>query len=120
MARPCEQLGGRPRLDDAPAVHDKQPVTDARHHRQVVADEQERRAVLVHEVAEQGNDLRLYRHVERRGRLVGEQERRPARDGHRQHHPLALPARQLIGKGPGLLPRLVEADPREQLGRPGP
>ena len=44
---------------------------------------------------DQVEDLLLDRHVERRRRLVGDQQLRLARDRHRDHHALLLAARQL-------------------------
>ena len=46
--------------------------------------------------ADQRQDLRLDRHVERGRRLVGDQQRRAARQRHRDHHALAHAARQLV------------------------
>ena len=45
---------------------------------------------------EQGEDLLLHRDVDRRRRLVGEQQLRSGRDGHRDHDPLAHAAAQLV------------------------
>ena len=53
-------------------------------------------AVLVDEPLQQFQDLRLRRHVERRGRLVGDQQLRPERNRHGDHHALALPAGQFV------------------------
>ena len=47
-------------------------------------------------LADQVEDLRLHGDVERRGRLVGEQQLRPAGQGDGDHHPLAHAARQLV------------------------
>ena len=46
---------------------------------QVVRDEDDRHAALVAQLLQELEDLRLDRHVERRGRLVGDQERRGRR-----------------------------------------
>ena len=43
-------------------------------------------------------DLRLHRHVERRGRLVAHEERRAAGERARDRHPLALAAGELVRK----------------------
>ena len=48
------------------------------------------------ERAQQVEDLRLDRHVERRRRLVGDQELRLARERHRDHRALAHAARELV------------------------
>ena len=48
------------------------------------------------ELAHQVEDLRLGGHVERGGRLVGDQQRRVAGERHRDHRPLAQAAAQLV------------------------
>ena len=62
----------------------------------VVGDQDHRDAGPPLEVAQQGEDLRLHRDVERGGRLVGDQQLRPAGERHGDHHPLALPAGELV------------------------
>src|SRR5262249_14975929 len=63
----------------------------------------------------QVHDLALHRDIERRGRLIGDQELRLARDRHRDHHALLLAAGKL--ERIGLEPRLWLRDAyfREQL-----
>src|SRR5450830_644987 len=80
-----------------------------------MGDEQHRHAEPLLRVLEQFQDLRLHRHVERRGRLVGNQQVGLIRQGHRDHHALALAARQLvrIARQPPL--RIGDADMIEQL-----
>ncbi len=56
---------------------------------EIVGDEQHRHAELVLQVAQQLQDLRLDRHVERGRRLVGDQKRRLADQRHRDHRALA-------------------------------
>src|SRR5688572_23729529 len=43
MARPGVDLARRPRLDDAAAVHDADPIGVARHHAEIVGDQDQRR-----------------------------------------------------------------------------
>ena len=60
-------------------------------------------------------DLGLHGDIERRGRLVGDDELGLAGERHRDHDPLALPAAQpvrVVGQAVG---RGVEPDIREQL-----
>ena len=57
---------------------------------------------------EQLEDLALHRHVERRGRLVGDQQLRLARERHRDHHALLLPAGELVR---------IRAEPALRLGQ---
>ena len=55
-----------------------------------------RHAEFALQVGEQMQDLRLDRDVERRRRLVGDDQRRAAHQRHRDHHALAQPAGELV------------------------
>ena len=55
---------------------------------------------LTPQVRHQRQDLRLHRHVQRGGRLVGDQQRRPAQQRGGDHHPLAHAAGELVGIHP--------------------
>ena len=83
----------------------------------VVRDQEDRRAVVALQPLHQLEDLRLDRHVERRRRLVGDQERRVARERHRDHHALAHPAGELVRVVVDAPLRIRDADLREQLDR---
>ena len=87
---------GRRLLDGAAGVHDQDPVGDVGDDAEVVGDEQDRGAEPLAEVAQQVEDPRLDRHVERGGRLVGDQQLRVAGDRHRDHHALAHAAGELV------------------------
>ena len=63
-------------LDDPPGVHHRRAVADRRGEVEVVGDEQHRHAALAAQVVEDRHHLRLGGHVERGGRLVGEQQAR--------------------------------------------
>ena len=76
MARGGEQRLGRPRLDDAAQVHHGHPVRDLPDHREVVRDEEVGEPAIALQVGEQVEHLRLDRHVERRDRLVADDEAR--------------------------------------------
>ena len=56
---------------------------------------------------QQSQNLRLHRHIQRRGRLIGNQQLRLRGHRHRNHRPLPLPARQLKRIGKRFLLRLV-------------
>ena len=99
MLRPREHLVRRAGLDDLPEVHDGDPVGDVLDDRQVVGDEDQRHAELALEVADEVQDLGLDEHVERRDRLVGDDQVGPERQGRRDRDPLALPARELVRAG---------------------
>jgi hypothetical protein len=62
---------------------------------EVVRDEDQRHVPVPPLLADEVEDLRLHRHVERRGRLVGEHQRRAARHRERDHHALAHATAQL-------------------------
>ena len=66
----------------------------ARGERRVVRDDDQRRAVGVHAVEQRG-DLLAGRLIQLAGRLVGQQQARPVRQGAGDRHPLHLAARQL-------------------------
>ena len=86
-----EQLGVRPDLDDAPAVEhdDAVGVLDRR---QPVRDHD--RGASAHQRIERGLHLALRFRVERRGRLVEDQQRRVLEERARDGDALALAARQ--------------------------
>ena len=61
-----------------------------------MGDEQKPHAALAGKIAEQGEYLALYGHVEGRGRLVGEQEAGFAGQRHGDHDALAHTAGKLV------------------------
>src|SRR5690606_38941853 len=69
-----EDLGGRRALDDPAQVHDGHAVGYVPDHTQIVADEQIGKAVLLAQVHEQVDDLRLDGYVQRGHGLVAHQE----------------------------------------------
>ena len=86
-----------PRLLHHLAVaHHDGAVAGLGHHAEVVGDEQHREAEVRPQVLQQLQDLRLQRHVERRRRLVGQQQVRRAGERHGDHRPLALAAGELV------------------------
>ena len=92
-------------------VHDRDPVADVLDDAHVVGDEQVGQAELALEVLQQVEDLRLDRHVERRDRLVADDE--VGLEDERPGDPdaLALAAGELVR----IAPRVVRL-----RGRPGP
>ena len=80
----------------AARLHDDHAVGDLGHHAEVVGDEQDAGAAPVLQLADQLQDLRLRGHVERRGRLVGDQQGRIEHQGRRDHDALALAAGDLV------------------------
>ncbi len=96
MVRPGEEVVDRRLLDHLAGVHHGDAVTEVGDHTEVVSDEQDAEPELALELAEEVEDLRLDGHVERGGRLVGDEEARRARQRHREHHALAHPTRELM------------------------
>ena len=85
---------------------------------EVVRDQDQRGVALRDERAEQIEDLRLDRHVERRRGLVGDQELRLAREGDRDHRALPHAAGELVRVVAEPRPRVRDPDLVEELGRP--
>ena len=84
-------------------LHHHHVVGQGPHHPQVMGDEKVGHPVLTLELAEQGDDLGLDRHVEGRSRFVEDQQLRPEDDGPGDGDPLALTAGELVGVAMGHL-----------------
>ena len=110
MLRVGEDLLGRAGFDDPTLGHDADALRHPPHDAEIVGDEQHRHPGLLLEIAEQLEDLRLHRHVERRGRLVGDEEVGLVGERHRDHHALALAAGKLVGIGAEPALRFADAD----------
>ena len=82
-------------LDHVAVVHHQHLVGDLRDDAHVVGDEQHRQPVLDLQPLDQPQDLRLRGDVERGGRLVGDQQFRPAGERHRDHRALPHAAAEL-------------------------
>ena len=87
---------GSPSSTLSPVPHDHDAVGDLGDHAHVVGDEEHRHALLVLQRLDQLQDLRLDGDVERGGRLVGDQQLRPAGQRHRDHHALAHAAGEAV------------------------
>jgi hypothetical protein len=96
VARPVDQRARRADLHDAAEVDDRDAVGEMIHHGDVMRDEQHREVEAPLQRVEQIDDLCLDRHVERRDRLVGDQQRGTDRQGARDADALALPAGKLM------------------------
>jgi hypothetical protein len=114
-----EPVDGRT-LDDASCVHDDDVVRRLGDDAEVVGDDDDRAAELALEPVHQLENLRLRRHVERRRRLVGDQEVGVVDQCHRDHHALAHAARELMRVVVHAAFRLRNADRLEELERPTP
>jgi len=101
LARRPQQRPRRPLLDEPALLQHGDAIGHAGHQRQVVADEEEGAALLTHQLAQQRQHLGLAAHVERRGRLVGNQQPWPQGHGDGDDAALALPAREFMGMPAG-------------------
>ena len=113
MDRVRVDLLGGPDLDDLAEVHDRDPVGDVADDAEVVGDEDVGEPELVLKVVEQVDDLRLDRDVERRDRLVGDDQLRPQRQRPGDPDPLPLAAGELVREAVVVLG--AEPDALEQL-----
>ncbi len=104
-----------PGFDDLALGHDADAIGEFADDAEVMGDEQHRHAVLVLQSAQQFEDLRLHGHVERRRRLVGDQQFRPVGERHGDHDALALAAGEFVRIGVQPLFRLADADLIEQF-----
>src|SRR5690606_29683951 len=101
-------------LDDLAQVHDGDMVADVPHHAQVVRDEDIGQAHVALQVHQQVDDLGLYRHVQRRYRLVADDQRGLQGQRAGDHDALALAAGELVRIAVGRLG--PQADALQQLG----
>ena len=114
MRRLLVERVGRADLADLAEVHDDDAIAHVLHDREVVRDEDQREAVAGLHVLEQVEDLRLHRHVERRHRLVADDQLRVGDDGARDRDALALSTGELVRPTTALL-RRVETDGEHRL-----
>ena len=96
VARRGEQRLGVRGLDDAAEIHHGDAVGDVLHHGEIVRDEDVGEAEPVLQVAQQIEDLRADRDVERRDRLVADDELRLDRERARDRDALALAAGEFV------------------------
>ncbi|MNL16639.1 hypothetical protein D3C87_1376910 [compost metagenome] len=96
MARLAQQRGRQAFLHLFAAHHHGHAVGPFAHHGEVVGDQQQAHVQLGAQVVQQLQDLRLHRHVQRGGGLVGHQQRGLAGDGGGDHGALPLPAGQAV------------------------
>ena len=93
-----EQRVGGGDLDDAPEIHHRDPVGDVLDDAEVVGNDDVGEVELALQALQQVDDLRLYRHVEGRHRLVADDEPRLEGEGAGDADALSLPAGERAGK----------------------
>ena len=118
MLRIVEQGVDRPLLDDLAQVHHGHTIGSVVDDRQVVGNEQVGQAVLLLEVLQQVDDLRLDRDIQRRHRLVQDQQLRIDSQRATDADTLPLAARQLVRISPAVL--RAQPDVAEQRRDPLP
>ena len=100
-----------------PRIHHVDCVAEGRGEPEIVRDQEHAHLPLVDEPAEQIDDARLRRDIERRSRLVGDQDIRVDGDRHRDHHALTHSARELVRVAVEAARRNGNADVPEQIDR---
>jgi hypothetical protein len=120
MGRPVEHRVDRAPLDDAPGVHDADLVGQRGHDRQVVGDPDHRRAGQAAQLLRLVQNLPLDGDVERRGRLVGDDQVGLVQEGDGDGDALAHAAGKLVRIGLEALVGTGDADQGEGLPRPRP
>jgi hypothetical protein len=115
---PAEELLGVAILHALAAIHHQDGVRQLGDHAQVVGDDDDRGVELVLQIADQVEDLRLDGHVERGGRLVGDQQLRVADQRHGDHGALPHPAGELVRVVVDPALGLRDADPAQHVDRP--
>ena len=96
MGRILEQLLDTRPLGNLARIHDNHLLGKLGHDSKVVGDEQNRHAHFSLKGLQQVKDLRLDRHIQRGGGLIGNEETRLAGYGHRDHDPLFHSPRHLM------------------------
>jgi hypothetical protein len=103
-----------PDLDDLAEIHDQHTVAEILHDVEIVADEHVGEIELGLEIDQHVQHLCLDRLVERRHRLVEDDQPGPQRQRPRDVHPLALTARQFVRIARGVV-RRIEADLAQEI-----
>ena len=85
-----------------------------------MGDHDDSHAELFLQILHQLQDLRLYRHIESRRRLIRDEKLRLTGQGDGDHDPLAHPPGKLMGILPKALLRLIDPHELQQLSRPLP
>jgi len=94
MARPVEQRRNGERSTMRPAYITSTSSANSADDAKIVRDQQHRHVQSLLQVAQQLQDLRLGRHIEGGGRLVGDQQLGPAAERDGDHHALPHAAGQ--------------------------
>src|SRR4029077_3949675 len=96
IARTHENVVLAARLDHLTEAQDHDAVGYISYDTEIVCDEQDGRAIFGLELTDELEYLRLCRHVERRGRLVTDQQNGLENKRYGDDNPLALPSGELM------------------------
>ena len=88
MQRRAKKGCARPGFHHLTRVHDAHPMCHTRRHAEIVRDQQHAHAALALDLRQQVQHLRLDGDVERRRRLVGNEQLRPPGERNGNHHAL--------------------------------
>ena len=120
VLRAGENLGHGTCLADVAVFHHQHLVAQGMDDAKVVGDKNHRRTGFRLQTPQQGQNLHLQRRIKRGRGFIGQNEVGLQHQGHRDRHPLPLPARQLvrIHPHPGL--GIRQAYPIQRIHRPRP
>jgi len=112
---PCvaEHVARDAAFDHFARVHDDDGIAQFRDHAEMMRDEQDRAADVALQLLQAMDDLHFQRGVQRRGRLVGDQQGGLGHQRHRDGDPLAHATGQLVRVSAQLRFRIRNADPFE-------
>ena len=99
MARIREHFARRADLDDLAGVGDGDTLGDLVMHAQVMRDDDQRILLPALDGNQQQQNAFLHHHIQRGGRLVGQDQARVEETGHGYHDPLAHAAAELVWIG---------------------
>jgi hypothetical protein len=119
MQRSGEKISRWPDLDKAAGVHDRHPICESGHDTEIVGNQNDPQTIIT-QGSQQCHDSRLDRHVQRSGRLIGDQQLRSRHQRHGDRNALTHPAGKFVGILAQSLLRLIDPDEAQQLQSPLP
>ena len=117
MSRRAENIVQRSTLQHPAMIHHDDFIGDVRDHTKVMGDHQDGHLQFGLQIVQQFQYLRLNGHVERRCRLIRDQQRRAADKRHRDHRALTQPAGQFERIGPQGPLRIGKTDQAQHFRR---
>jgi hypothetical protein len=105
------------RFYNSARIHDGDTVCKLGDDPHIMSDKEHSHIKLVTKLAQEPQNLKLNRHVERRRRLVGNEHLRPAGKRNGNHHTLPHPAGKLVWEGRKLQRRIGDTNEFKELPR---